>query len=263
MILLACGDVCGESGLRIAGNKLRPLKKFYGTDVCVVNGENADVMGLRPEQAQTLFEAGADVVTLGNHVWNRQQIIPELRENPYLLRPLNLAGQAPGEGAARLLLRSGRWLTVACLLGRLNCEWNADNPFRALDALIKTRPDDLFAIDFHAEATSEKTALAFYVDGRVSAVFGTHTHVQTADAFVSAAGTASLTDLGLCGVERESVLGMDAARVLKRFITGLPHPFIPARGEAVFNGALVEVNKFSGKALSIRPVRGNAATALC
>ncbi len=254
MILLACGDVCGESGLRIAGSKLRPLKQFYGADVCVVNGENADVLGLRPEQAQRLFEAGADVVTLGNHVWNRQQIIPELRENSYLLRPLNLAGQTPGEGAARLLLRSGRWLTVACLLGRLNCEWNADNPFRALDALIKTHPDDLFVVDFHAEATSEKTALAFYVDGRVSAVFGTHTHVQTSDERVLPNGTGFICDLGMTG-PTHSVLGVKVEQSVATFLGDVPQRYESPLTAAVIEGAVFEIDEATGKCTRVERIR--------
>ncbi|MDR1669265.1 MAG: YmdB family metallophosphoesterase, partial [Oscillospiraceae bacterium] len=224
MVLLAFGDVCGEAGLRIIETKLRPLRQFYGADVCAVNGENADVLGLRPEQARRLFDAGADIVTLGNHVWNRQQIIPELRENPYLLRPLNLSGDTPGEGAARLLLRSGRWLTVACLLGRLNCEWNADNPFRVLDALIKSRPDDLYAIDFHAEATSEKAAFAYYFDGRVSAIFGTHTHVQTSDERVLPNGCGFISDLGMTG-PAHSVLGVKVEQSVAAFLGGVPQRY--------------------------------------
>jgi metallophosphoesterase (TIGR00282 family) len=252
--LLAFGDVCGEAGLRIAEAKLRPLKHFYGSDICVVNGENADVLGLRPEQSRRLFDAGAEVVTLGNHVWNRPQIIPELNDNPYLLRPLNYGGPVPGEGTARLLLRSGRCMTVACLLGRLHCEWNADNPFRVLEALIKNRPDDLFAVDFHAEATSEKVALAHCFDGRVSAVFGTHTHVQTSDERVLPGGTGFICDLGMTG-PAHSVLGVRAEQSVAAFLGGVPQRYESPLTAAVMEGAVFEIDEKTGKCLRVERLR--------
>ena len=254
MNLLAFGDVCGESGLRIACEKIRTLKKYYGADVCVINGENADVLGLRPEQARRLFEAGADVVTLGNHVWKRPQIISELKENQYLIRPQNLAGQTPGEGFARLQLGSGRWLTVVCLVGRLSCEWNADNPLRALEALVREYKDDIFAVDFHAEATSEKAALAHYFDGYAAAVFGTHTHVQTSDERVLPGGTGFITDLGMTG-PRHSVLGVKVEQSIATFLGDVPMRYESPNTEAVMEGAVFTIDEGSGKCTGVERIR--------
>jgi metallophosphoesterase (TIGR00282 family) len=202
------------------------------------------------------------VVTSGNHIWKHREIYPVLDKNDRLLRPLNYSDAAPGRGCLSFALPCGTRVGVLNLIGRVFMD-PADCPFAAADvALTQLREQGAVAIfvDFHAEASSEKRAMAHYLNGRCTAVLGTHTHVQTADAFVSPAGTASLTDLGLCGVERESVLGMDTAKVLKRFTTGLPHPLIPAKGNAVLNGALVEVDKMSGRALSICLIRGNTIT---
>ncbi|MCL2003630.1 MAG: YmdB family metallophosphoesterase [Oscillospiraceae bacterium] len=260
MILLAFGDVCGEAGLRIVSAKLRTLKKHYGADVCVINGENADVLGVKPEQAQQIFEAGADVVTLGNHVWNRPQIIKEMKANKYLLRPLNLAPQTPGEGFVRLQLSSGRWLTVVCLVGRLFCEWNADSPFHVMERLLKTfkdepeSKDDLFAVDFHAEATSEKAAFAHCFDGRVSAVFGTHTHVQTSDERVLPGGTGFITDLGMTG-PRHSILGVKVEQSVSNFMGNVPVRYEPPVTEAVIEGAVFTIDEATGKCTGVERVR--------
>jgi hypothetical protein len=254
MNLIAFGDVCGEAGLRITGTKLRALKKFYNAEVCVINGENADVLGIRPEQARRLFEAGADVVTLGNHVWNRPQISGELKENKYLLRPLNFASQVPGEGFVRLQLKSGRWLTVAALLGRLNCEWNADSPFRALEKLLKEYREDLFAVEFHAEATSEKIALAHCFDGRVSAVFGTHTHVQTSDERILPGGCGFICDLGMTG-PFHSVMGVKIEQSVATFLGDMPVRYESPNTEAVMEGALFTIDETTGRCTGVERIR--------
>jgi hypothetical protein len=254
MTLLAFGDVCGEAGLRIVTNKLRAIKKYYGADICVVNGENADVLGIRPEQARRLFDAGADVVTLGNHAWNRPQIISELTNNKYLLRPGNLSPNFPGEGYVRLQLKGGRWLTVVCLIGRLNCEWNADNPFTFMEKLIKTHDNDLFAVDLHAEATSEKIAFTYHFDGRVSAVFGTHTHVQTSDERVLPGGTGAITDLGMTG-PRHSVMGVKIEQSVSAFLGGVPSRYESPDTEAVMEGASFSIDEASGKCGAVERIR--------
>lgn len=254
MTLLAFGDVCGEAGLRIVSDKLRTLKKYYGADVSVINGENADVLGIRPEQARRLFEAGADVVTLGNHVWNRPQIVSELNENKYLLRPLNLAAQAPGEGFARIQLKTGRWLTVACLVGRLNCEWNADSPFHTMEKLIKEYKDDLFAADFHAEATSEKIAFAYHFDGRISAVFGTHTHVQTSDERILPGGTGTITDLGMTG-PKHSVMGVKIEQSVSAFLGNVPQRYESPGTGALMEGAVFTIDEVTGKCTAVERIR--------
>jgi hypothetical protein len=254
MNLLAFGDICGEAGLRIVTNKLRAVKKYYGADICVINGENADVLGIRPEQARRVFEAGADVVTLGNHVWNRPQIVGELKENKYLLRPYNLAPQSPGEGFVRLQMKSGRWLTVICLVGRLNCEWNADSPFRTVEKLLKEYKDDLFAIDFHAEATSEKIAFSHHFDGRVSAVFGTHTHVQTSDERILPGGTGAITDLGMTG-PKHSVMGVKIEQSVSAFLGNVPQRYESPDTEAVMEGAVFTVDEVTGKCTAVERIR--------
>jgi hypothetical protein len=254
MNLLAFGDVCGEAGLRIAAGKIRTLKKFYDAEICVINGENADVLGILPGQAVRLFEAGADVVTLGNHVWNRRQIAGELRENKYLLRPLNLAPQVPGEGSVRVQLRSGRWLTVAVLLGRLDCEWNADSPFRVLERLLHDYPEDLFAVEIHAEATSEKLALAHCFDGRVSAVFGTHTHVQTSDERILPNGCGFICDLGMTG-PKHSVLGVKTEQSVAAFLGDMPSRYESPDTEALMEGAVFTIDEATGRCTGVERIR--------
>jgi hypothetical protein len=254
MNLLAFGDVCGEAGLRIASAKLRTLKKQYGAEICVINGENADVLGVRPEQVKLLFDSGADVVTLGNHVWSRPQIVSELKENKYLLRPHNLAPHTPGEGFVRLQLNSGRWLTVVCLIGRLNCEWNADNPFRVMEGIIKEYKDDFFAVELHAEATSEKIAFAYHFDGRISATFGTHTHVQTSDERILPGGTGAITDLGMTG-PKHSVLGVRPEQSAAMFLGGVPARYESPVTEAVMEGAVFTIDEVTGKCTAVERIR--------
>jgi metallophosphoesterase (TIGR00282 family) len=263
--VLCLGDIVGRPGRKLLRERLPALRASLGADMVIANGENAaGGIGLSPDTLRELLAAGVDVVTSGNHIWKHRKIYPVLDKSERLLRPLNYGDAAPGRGCLSFALSCGTRVGVLNLIGRVFMD-PADCPFAAADtalAQLREQGAAMIFVDFHAEASSEKRAMAHYLDGRCTAVLGTHTHVQTADAFVSPAGTASLTDLGLCGVERESVLGMDTAKVLKRFTTGLPHPFIPARGDAVFNGALVEVHKMSGRALSICLVRGNAVIML-
>ena len=261
--VLCLGDIVGRPGRRLCKDRLPALRADLRVDLVIANGENAaGGIGLSPETLRELLAAGVDVVTSGNHIWKHREIYPVLNKHERVLRPLNYGSAAPGRGCLALPLACGFTIGVINLSGRVFMD-PADCPFAAADAALeelKNRAALSVFVDFHAEASSEKRAMAHYLDGRVTAVLGTHTHVQTADAFVSACGTASLTDLGMCGVEGESVLGMDKTRVLKRFTTGLPCSFIPAKGEASFNGALVELDKTSGKALSIHRVRGNACS---
>lgn len=275
--ILCLGDVVGRPGREALRKRLPSLRSSLGLDMIIVNGENAaGGIGLTPATLGELLAAGADVVTSGNHIWKHKEIRPHLDSNPRLLRPANYGlasgSRIPGRGFGMYDIPGGGRLAVINLLGRTFME-SVDCPFAAADHILErlqvlAATDGNHAgggasglcviVDFHAEASSEKRAMAHYLDGRVSAVLGTHTHVQTADAFVSPLGTASLTDLGMCGVERESVIGMAAPPVLKRFVTGLPQAFKPAKGEASLNGALLEMDKFSGKALSISLVRDKA-----
>ena len=181
MKLLAIGDVVGKSGLDFLCDKLRGVKRYYDASFTVVNGENASNLGITPQQAELIFNAGADVITLGNHTFRRMSIVPYLDDCPYILRPLNLAPQNPGRGYGVFDAPFGRVMVVN-LLGRLSLDFGPDNPFLAMDRLLKEECPAVTVVDFHAEATSEKLAMGFHLDGRVSAVYGTHTHVQTSDA---------------------------------------------------------------------------------
>ncbi len=265
--VLCLGDVVGRPGRTVLRQRLELLRRRLALDFVIANGENAaGGIGLTPETFRELLRAGVDMVTSGNHIWKHKEIRLHLAERAELLRPANYGPSAPGRGLAVLPLPEGGGVAVLNLLGRSFME-AVDCPFRAADEALAFldayHPDArLRIVDFHAEATSEKRAMALYLDGRVSAVCGTHTHVQTADARVSAGGTASVTDLGMCGVEADSVIGMEAAPIIRRFLTSLPAPFRPARGEAAMNGALVECDKISGKALSIALLRDNAAEML-
>jgi len=192
--LLAVGDVVGESGLDFLDAHLRSLKKLKSVDFTVVNGENASGRGMHPRQAQAIFDAGADVITLGNHTWDRLQIADVLDENPYILRPGNYTSRVPGRGWGVFDGPRGLRVGVMNLIGRTEMDANFDSPFAAADKALKELDADLIFLDFHAEATSEKGAMGYYLDGRVSAVWGTHTHVPTADCQILPKGTGFVTD---------------------------------------------------------------------
>ncbi len=260
--ILCLGDVVGRPGRQVLRDKLPLLRSRLGLHMVIANGENAaGGIGLTGETLDELLKSGVDVVTSGNHVWKHREFYPFLDKNSRIVRPENQAAGLPGRGMAVYTLKDGVRVAVLNLLGR-SFMAPAQCPFEAADCLLGQIPDDVRVriVDFHAEATSEKKALALYLDGRVSAVFGTHTHVQTADAVISPCGTAMLTDLGMCGVEEDSVLGMSKSAIIAKFRTGLPQAFKPARGLASVNGALVEIDPASGKALALSLVRGSAAS---
>ena len=263
--ILCLGDVNCRPGRELLRKHLPELRSTLGAAMVVANGENAaGGIGLTPGALSELRAAGVDVVTSGNHIWRYREIHPCLDRDERVLRPGNYGNKVPGRGWTVFRLPCGFGVGVLNLLGRTFMDPVAC-PFAAADAalpLLKDAGADAVLLDFHAEASSEKRAMVHYLDGRAAAVLGTHTHVQTADAHVTSSGTAALTDLGMCGVERESVIGMDGEAVLKRFVTGLPQRFVPAKGEGAFNGALVEIDKNSGKSLSIRLVRGKPAALL-
>ena len=256
--ILCLGDVVGRPGRQALAERLRPLRAALAVDMVIANGENASGgIGLTPDSLRELLSAGEDVVTTGNHIWKHREMYPWLDKHKAVLRPANYGPKAPGRGFCLHVLPCGSKVGVLNLIGRSFME-PLDCPFQAADAALAALAEqgaNFCLADFHAEASSEKRAMVHYLDGRIAAVLGTHTHVQTADARISAMGTASLTDLGMCGVEDESVIGMGKEAVIKRFVTGLPQPFKPARGRASLNGALVEIDKTSQKALSIRLLR--------
>ncbi|MEI8396972.1 MAG: TIGR00282 family metallophosphoesterase [Rhodospirillaceae bacterium] len=260
MRLLFLGDIVGRSGRDAVLAHLPDLRERLAPDLVIVNGENAaHGFGITAKIATELFDAGIDCLTTGNHVWDQKELVGAIEEFPRLLRPLNYSPGTPGKGAAVVSARDGRRVLVVCLMGRLFMD-ALDDPFPAIDRLLEHhRPgsDEIHAIlvDFHAEATSEKMALGHHLDGRVTAVIGTHTHVPTADAVVLAGGTAYQTDAGMCG-DYDSVIGMKKESSVYRFARRLPTDrMTPAEGEATVCGVLVETDDNTGLALRIEPIR--------
>lgn len=251
--ILAVGDVVGESGVRHLARCLRPLKKLKDVSFTVVNGENAQMTGLTRDDAEAMFAAGADVVTLGNHTFGRIQIADYLDECPYLLRPANLGGRVPGRGYG--VYDCGRLrIAVMNLIGRTGMHNQADSPFKAADALLAGgERADFTLVDFHAEMTSEKLALAHYLDGRVSALWGTHTHVPTADEEVFPKGMGYLTDLGMTGPAR-GVLGVDPAQSVEGFLGGLPGRYRAAEGPCKLQGAVFTLDGDTGRCTAVERI---------
>ena len=250
--ILAVGDVCGEPGLGYLEKNLRNYRKENGIDFVVVNGENANVVGVTPRQADAIFRAGADVITLGNHTWTRTELRPYLDERSRILRPANFAPQCPGRGIGVFKTAFGD-VCVLNLIGRFTLDSNTDNPFVIADGYMEEIKEKIILVDFHAEGTSEKRAMGFMLDGRASAVWGTHTHVQTSDACVLPKGTGYITDLGMTGTV-QSVLGVDSKIVIDKFRYNMPTRFDFIRGSAYLCGALLEIDEKSGKALSVSRV---------
>ena len=247
MLILVVGDVIGRPGRMAVGALLPGLRQQYGLDLVIANAENvAGGLGLTLTTAKALLDAGVDVLTSGNHIWAQKEIIPYLDSEMPILRPLNYPPGVPGRG----YLLSGQAMVVN-LMGR-TFMGNFDCPFRAMDKLLaelKHKPP-VIIVDFHAEATSEKIAMGRYLDGRVSAVLGTHTHVGTIDAQLLPQGTAYVTDIGMTG-PIDSIIGDDAEAVIRRFLTMMPHRLSVGKGKTIFNAVLVRVDDNSGKAISI------------
>ena len=247
MLILAVGDIIGSPGRQAVRELLPGLREQYGLDLVIANGENvAGGLGLTSTTARELLDVGVDVLTSGNHIWAQKEIIPYLDGEMPILRPLNYPPGVPGRG---FIINSR--VMVVNLIGRTFIG-NFDCPFRAMDRLlaeISHRPP-VIVVDFHAEATSEKVAMGQYLDGRVSAVLGTHTHVGTIDTQLLPQGTAYVTDIGMTGPV-DSVIGDDTEAVLQRFLTIIPHRLSVGRGKKILNAVLVSVDENSGKALSI------------
>lgn len=252
--VLAIGDVVGENGLDLLVRRLRPLKREKQVDFTVVNGENAAGLGLFPAQAEEIFDAGADVITLGNHTFDKHQIRPMLEENRYLLRPANYTARAPGRGTGYYDM--GRCsVRVISLQGRVNLNYNCDNPFTAADRILKEAERATFTlVDFHAEATSEKLAMGYYLDGRISALWGTHTHVQTADEQILPLGTGYLTDAGMTGPVH-SVIGMPAEQSIEGFLGGLRGRHTVAGGACALHGVLFTLESGTGLCTAVERIR--------
>ena len=251
--ILTLGDVTSESGVAHLHRVLRQYKKEKSVDFTVVNGENVSGTGLTPQQAQSIFSAGADVITLGNHACGRRQIADFLEENSYILRPANMGERLPGRGWG--VYECGRIsIGVMNLIGRCNLNWKARDPFTEADAILEKMGKPTFTlVDFHAEATSEKLALGYYLDGRVSAVWGTHTHVPTADERVYPKGTGYITDLGMTGAV-ESVLGVEPWQSVEIFLGGMPGVYRGAPGPCKAQGCLFTLDSDTGLCVEVERV---------
>ena len=257
MRLLFLGDVVGRPGRRALAAFLPRLMARESIQFVIANGENASGgKGIDPRSAEELYESGVDVVTTGNHVWQNRDIIPYMRETDRLLRPLNFARDVPGLGwTVQTARRSDVRVGVLNLIGRVFMP-PAECPFRAGAEAVEElrRHSSVIVVDMHAEATSEKVGMGRFLDGKVSAVFGSHTHVQTADEGILPGGTAYLTDAGMCGPE-DSVLGVKTEPVLQRFLTQMPARFDVATGTVIVQGGMVDVDEATGRASAIRRVR--------
>jgi metallophosphoesterase (TIGR00282 family) len=252
MKLMFIGDVIGKPGRRILETRLSDLQAAHGVDFTVINGENiAAGRGITPTLADDLLALGADVITTGNHIWAQRDIVGYLDKEPRLLRPDNFPAGAPGTGVFQGRSRSGHSVVIINLQGRVFMH-PIDCPFRAIDEILEGLAEQPSAImlDFHAEATSEKVAMGWYVDGRVSAVLGTHTHVPTADGRLLPAGTAYCTDVGMTG-PYDSVIGTRPDLALHRFLTGRPNRFEVASSNARIAGAVIDIDTDTGLATGI------------
>ncbi len=245
--VLTVGDVVGNPGMERIRRGLRRLKRQTGADFVVVNGENAAVVGLTPDQAEDILDAGADCITMGNHTWGKREIVYYLDECPQILRPANYAPQVPGRGWQIFETKAGD-VAVIDLIGRCGMDYGPDNPFLLVEKILKEITAKIVLVEIHAEATSEKLAMGYLLDGRVSAVWGTHTHVPTADARVLPKGTGYVTDLGMTG-PRESVLGIRPELSIAKFRGDLPERYRWAEGPTKLEAVLFTIDSDTGKCL--------------
>lgn len=242
--ILAIGDIVGDEGVQHLTRVLPAFKRFQKIDFVVANGENAAGLGLLPRQLEELELSGVDVITMGNHTWAKQQIFPLLEEKEHLIRPANVSPKMPGHGVC-ICEKNGVSVGVINLIGRCNMDFGPDNPFPLADQLLKQINADLVLVDFHAEATSEKLAMAYYLDGRVTALWGTHTHVPTADERVFPKGTGYITDLGMTGPV-ESVLGIRPHQSVTTFLGGIPGRYVVASGPCKMEACLFTADLETG-----------------
>lgn len=257
MNILCIGDIVGRPGREHFERVLKPLKEELAVDAVVVNGENASGgAGIIPRVADQLFAAGADVITLGDHTWDKREIYSYLKDEPRIIRPANFPDGSPGKGWCVVKSAGGIKFAVINLLGRVFMRYNVDCPFRMFDSIVSQvkKETPILVVDMHAETTSEKVAMGHYADGRASVVFGTHTHVQTADEQILPGKTAYITDLGMSG-PYDSVIGQNKDNIIQRFLTSMPQKFEVAKDGAALCGVLVSVDENSGKAIFITRVK--------
>jgi len=254
--ILAIGDISGKTGLDFLTEKLQGVKNYYDIAFTVVNGENAAGLGIKPEQAQEIIKAGADVITLGNHTWGVRGIREHLDANANIIRPSNFAPHVPGRGWGIFETFFGN-VCVINLIGRQdvpNAAYDSENAFFEADRILGQLSTKIVLVDFHAEATSEKHALAYHLDGRVSALWGTHTHVQTSDGRVFPGGTGYVTDIGMTGA-LDSIIGMKPDQPVEHFLGNPTGRYVPADGPARIEAVIFEIDAETGKCLSVEAIR--------
>lgn len=261
MRILILGDVVGRPGRRAIREVVPGLAKSEGIDLVIANAENASGgLGVDIKSAEELRSGGVHVLTSGNHIWKKKEIYSYLEENSFLLRPANYPQGAPGRGWVEWENAAGLRALIVNLMGRVFMPSHVDDPFRCVETILRERGSfsRVVLVDMHAEATSEKNAMGWYLDGRVSVVYGTHTHVQTADEQILRGGTAYITDLGMCGPV-DSVIGMEKEPVIQGFLSQLPQRFEVARDNVIVQGVIADVDQATGKARSIRRIRLHCA----
>lgn len=255
MNILAIGDLVGECGLKKLEQEIKKIKEENSIDFIIVNGENvAEGMGIIKKQFDQIIKLGANVVTMGNHTWGKKDIFSFI-DDERIIRPANYPNGVCGKGYG-IYECKGKKIAVINLLGRTDMNVLTENPFQISKRIIKTLKEkqvDIIMIDFHAEATAEKIAMGYHLDGEVTAVYGTHTHVQTADEKILSKGTGYITDIGMTG-PKESVIGMNIEASLKRFVTTLPEKYKVASGEAILNGCIFEIDDENCKTIKIKRV---------
>lgn len=255
MKVLFIGDIVGNAGRKAVKECLTVIRREEGIDFCIANGENAaGGSGITYVVAQELYKMGVDVITMGNHTWSKKEILNFIESDPKLVRPANYPPEVPGRGSTVFKGKNGCSIGVVNLLGRVYMD-SVDCPFRSAEKEIEYLKSfvKVILVDIHAEATSEKSALAWYLDGRVSGVFGTHTHVQTADERILPCGTAFITDVGMTGPS-EGIIGVDRDIVINKFVTQMPAKFEVAKGRVQFSAVFVDIDDKTGKALRIERI---------
>lgn len=255
--ILFIGDIVGSPG-RAAVKRLLPgLRKAHGIDMVIANAENsAGGSGITQRVARDLFQSGCDVLTSGDHVWRRPEVVELLHAQVNILRPMNFPRMTPGHGSVVFKTERGVKVGVVCLLGRVFIDAMVEPPFRVIQDEIKALQEEtpVIVVDFHAEATSEKVAMGWFLDGEVSAVLGTHTHIQTADEKILPRGTAYLTDAGMTG-PYDSVIGRSKDKIIERFLTGMPTRFELGTGDVQLHGVVVDIDAATGKAVRIERIQ--------
>ncbi len=258
MRILAVGDIIGNAGVKELQKELKKIKQEKQPDFVIVNGENsAEGMGITEKNFKDIVEAGADVVTMGNHTWGKKDIFKFI-DDPKIIRPANYPEGVVGKGY-NIYQKDNKKIAVINLIGRVDIAVLSENPFLKAKSIVEQISDkvDIIIVDFHAEATAEKIAMGYYLDGKITALFGTHTHVQTADEKILPNGTGYITDIGMTG-PRNSVIGMNINASIKRFETTLPERYKIAEGECMFNGVIFDIDDKTNKVIKIERIAKNA-----